>query len=143
MFKKLLLPAFLCLGFTTFAQTIKYRVIQNEDLDYVLNNIEKTVAFSNPSQTLFVKIYIVDDPSGSAHTPETDEITNTIYIAVSEDGEAPEQHLYKLTSMYAPKIIAWTKSASQPELTLSYGPADKRQKIVVSIGLKALKIKSV
>ncbi|MBV8388751.1 MAG: hypothetical protein JO080_03015 [Mucilaginibacter sp.] len=144
MFKKLLPFLFLCFGFSTaFAQNIKYRSVNNEDLVYVLNNIEKTIEFTNDNQTLYIKVFVVSDPSGSANIPETDEITNTIYIATSEDGEAPEQHVYKLTSVYDPKIISWTKSSKQPQLVFSYGPADKRKKVTVSIALKQLQIKQV
>jgi len=142
--KKLLLLLFLCFGVSTvFAQTIKYRSVNNEDLVYVLNNIEKKIEFTNTNQTLYIKVFIVSDPSGSAHIPDTEDITNTIYITTSEAGEAPEQHLYKLTSVYDPKIISWTKSAKHPQVIFSYGPADKRKKVAVSIELKGLKIKPV
>jgi hypothetical protein len=142
MFKRIPFLLFLCFGISTgFAQTIKYNSVNNEDLVYVLNNIEKTIRFNDSTQSLFIKVYVVADPSGSAHTPGTDEITNTLYIATSEDGEAPEQNLFKLTSVYDPKIISWTKSAQHPKLVFSYGPADKRKKIAVSIELKGLKIK--
>jgi len=127
--------------FNSIAQTIKYSSVNNEDLVYVLNNIEKTLEFTNTNQTLYIKVFIVSDPSGSAHIPDTEDITNTIYITTSEAGEAPEQHLYKLTSVYDPKIISWTKSAKHPQLIFSYGPADKRKKVAVSIELKGLKIK--
>jgi len=144
MFKKLFLFFFSCFGLSIgFAQTIKYRSINNEDLVYVLNNIEKTIEFTNSNQTLFVKVYVVSDPSGSANIPETEEVTNTIYIATSEDGEAPEQNLFKLTSVYDPKIISWTKLAKYPQLVFSYGPADKRKKVAISIELKGLKAKPV
>jgi hypothetical protein len=144
MLKKLSLFIFSCLWFAPgFAQKVKYNSVNNEDLVYVLNNIEKKIEFINTDQTLYVKVYVVADPSGSAHTPDTDEITNTLYIATSEDGEAPEQHLYKLTSVYDPKIISWTKSAKHPQLIFSYGPADKRKKVIVSIELKELKIKPI
>ncbi len=142
--KKSLLFLFLCFGLLTgFAQTIKYRNVSNVDLVYVLNNIEKTIELANSNQTLYIKVFVVSDPSGSANIPDTEEITNTIYIATSEAGEAPEQHLYKLTSVYDPKIISWTKSAAHPQLVLSYGPANKRKKIAISIELKGLQIKQL
>jgi len=51
--KKLLLLLFLCFGVSTvFAQTIKYRSVNNEDLVYVLNNIEKKIEFINSDQAI-------------------------------------------------------------------------------------------
>jgi len=96
--------------------------------------------FTDSKQTLFVKVYVVADPSGSANTPDTEEITNTIYIATSEAGELPEQHLFKLTSVYDPKIINWTKSGSHSKLIFSYGAASKRKKVAILIDLKTLAI---
>jgi hypothetical protein len=142
--KRSLLFLFLCFGISTgFAQSVKYRNVNNGDLVYILNNIERSIKFQNSTGDLFVNVYIVSDPSGSAHIEGTDEITNSIYIATSEDGEAPDQYLYRLTSVYDPKIISYTKSVKHPQLILSYGPADKRKKIVISIELKGLEIKQI
>jgi hypothetical protein len=125
----------------TIGQTLKYKAIQNADLNYVLNNIEKTTQFAADNGDLFIKAYIVADPSGSAHVDGTDEITNSIYIAVSEDGEAPEQHLFRLTSVYDPKFVNWIKTPGGPELVISYGPANKRKKATVHVALKQLVIR--
>ena len=132
-----------CYSASSFAQVLKYTKVTNGDLNYVLNNIEKSIKFQNSTGDLFIKVYVVSDPSGSANIPETEEITNTIYIATSEDGEAADEYLYKLTSVYDPKIISWTKSAKHPQLIFSYGPADKRKKVDISIELKNLAIKQL
>ena len=126
-----------------FAQVLKYQKINNQDLVYVLNNIERSILFQNSTGDLFVNVYIVSDPSGSAHTEGTDEITNSIYIATSEDGEAPEQHLFCIGSVYDPRLISWTKSVKHPRIIFTYGPADKRKKVSVAIELSGLKIKQL
>jgi hypothetical protein len=126
--------------FPVFAQHLNYKSVSNEDLTYVLNNIEKHITLKNNADTLFINVYMVSDPSGSAGIPEGEEITNTIYIAVSEDGEAPEQNLFKLTSVYNPKIVSWNTAAIRPQIVLAYGPFDKRKKATISISLKGLTI---
>src|SRR6185312_39578 len=89
------------------AQKLSYSSIKNQDLTYVLNNIVKTTSYTTNNNDLFISVYSVDDPSGSAHIEGDDEVTNSIYIAVSEDGESPEQHLYRLSSVYNPKFLNW------------------------------------
>jgi len=123
------------------SQTLKYKAVNNDDLVYILNNIEKTTSFTSDKNDLFVKVFNVADPSGSAHTEGTDEITNSIYIAVSEDGEGPEQHLFRLASVYDPKFIKWVKTPAGPELILSYGPANKRKTATIRVTLKQLFIR--
>jgi hypothetical protein len=123
------------------AQTLKYNEVKNTDLTYVLNNIQKTTHYNDEKNSLFVNVYMVADPSGSAHVEGDDEITNSIYIAVSEDGEAPEQHLFRLASVYGPKFVNWIKTATGPELVFTYGPYNKRKKVIVHIGLKQLVIR--
>jgi hypothetical protein len=122
------------------AQTLKYKEVKNTDLTYVLNNIEKTAQFNDDKHNLFIKAYMVADPSGSAHVEGDDEITNSIYIAVSEDGETPQQHLFRLASVYGPKFVRWVKTAAGPELVVTYGAANKKKTVRIRIALKQLVI---
>ncbi|MES2426890.1 MAG: hypothetical protein V4560_07935 [Bacteroidota bacterium] len=125
----------------TMAQTIKSKEVKNSDLTYVLNSIQKTTHYNDEKNSLFIKVYVVADPSGSAHTEGTDEITNSIYIAVSNDGEWPEQHLFRLTSVYNPKLVNWVKTATGPGLVLTYGAANKTKKVTIQVALKQLVIR--
>jgi hypothetical protein len=124
----------------SLAQAVKYKEVKNGDLAYVLNNIVKTTRFTDDKNNLFIRVYVIADPSGSAHTEGTDEITNSIYIAVSDDGEAPEQHLFRLASVYDPKLLNWSKTALGPELIMTYGSANKKKKAAIRVGLKQLVI---
>lgn len=129
----------LMLSVTAKAQKLSYSTVKDQDLTYVLNNIVKTTSYTNNSD-LYVQVYNVADPSGSAHTEGTDEITNSIYIAVSEDGESPEQHVYRLSSVLNPKFVNWIKSPSGAKLVISYGFAGKRRNATISISLRKLVI---
>lgn len=121
-------------------QVLRYKEVQNADLRYVLNNILKTTSFDDDKNSLYVNVYNVADPSGSANN-ESCEITNSIYIAVSEDGEFPEQHLFRLTSVYDAKFVTWTKTSVGPALVITYGTVNKRKKATISVGLKRLTLK--
>jgi hypothetical protein len=119
---------------------LKYKRVVDSGLIYVLNNIERSVKFKNSSGDFFINVYIVSDPTGSAHIEGSEEISDSIYIAVSEDGKVPDQYLYRLTSVYDPKIISYTKSVKHPQLILAYGPANKRRRVAISIELKKCKL---
>jgi len=98
--------------------------------------------FKSGDVDLFINVFNVSDPSGSAGFSESEEITNSIYIAVSEDGEAPEQHLFRLSSVYDPKFIKWTKTPTGAILTIDYGTSNKRQRSTIKVTLSQLLIRS-
>jgi len=125
-------------------QVLKYKAIQDENLVYVLNNMTKMTEyeFKSGDVDLFINVFNVSDPSGSAGFSESEEITNSIYIAVSEDGEAPEQHLFRLSSVYDPKFIKWTKTPTGAILTIDYGTSNKRQRSTIKVTLSQLLIRS-
>jgi hypothetical protein len=125
----------------TMAQAIKYKEVKNSDLTYVLNNIVKTTRFTDDKNNLLIRVYVVSDKSGSAHTDGSDEVTNSIYITVSNDGEAPEQHLFRLASVYNPKLVNWVKTITGSALVMTYGPANKTKKVTIRVALKQLVIR--
>jgi len=120
------------------AQKIAYKNVANEGLVEVLNSIENyhTIEANN----FAVNVFVVARPHESAGNPETDETMEAIYIATSEFDLAPEQHLFKLTSVYNAKIISWSKSKKNPQFVFTYGPANKLKRVTVSVSLKGLKI---
>lgn len=122
----------------TYSQNVSYRKDTNEDLVYILNNIVKTTEYSD-SSNISIIVYSVADPSSSAGYASC-EVTNTLYIAVSGYGEAPDQSLFKLSSVYDPKFIKWIKTNDAPELVIAYGPSDKRKQVKIKISLDKLAI---
>ena len=133
---RLLILLFSLLSFQALGQTLRYKKVESHELTYLLNNIEKTTDFK--ASDLSVKVYLVSDPSGSAQTGETDEVTASIYFAVSEYDQAPEQYVYRLTSVYNPKFVKWIKEASGPKLVITYGPYNKIQSATIQVTLKRL-----
>jgi hypothetical protein len=120
------------------AQKITYKRVANEGLVEVLNNIESYHTIE--ANSFAVNVFVVARPRESAENPETDETMEAIYVATSEFDLAPEQHLFKLTSVYNAKIISWSKSKKNPQFVFTYGTANKLSKVTVSISLKGLKI---
>jgi len=88
----------LSFALTGLRQTLTYTKVNDESLVYILNNITKLSQYKSDTCDLIITVYSVDDLSGSAGFAN-DEITNSIYIAVSEYGEAPDQSLFKLSSI--------------------------------------------
>lgn len=140
--KKIAFLLFIIIGLNqfTFGQTIMHNEVKNENLVYILNNMEVASKYENPNADLFVTVYYVNYSDGSRETESCDAST-TVYIAVSEDGEAPEQHLYKLSKLFDVKFMKWTPTKSGVSFTLSYW--DKKLKTKTSkinVSLKSLSV---
>ena len=133
---RFLILLFSLLSLQALGQTLRYKKVESYGLTYLLNNIEKTTDFK--ASDFSVKVYLVSDPSGSAQTGETDEVTTSIYFAVSEYDQAHEQYVYRLTSVYNPKFVKWIKDASGPKLVITYGPYNKIQTATIQVTLKRL-----
>jgi hypothetical protein len=138
--KKLLINAMLLVAsISAYSQKkVTYKEVQKEDLVYILNNLEKVTSYNN-NNDLFITVYSVSDLSGSAGL-ESCAVTNRYYIAVSEDGEAPEQHLYKLGSVYEPQFIRWIKSPREPKLVFTYIDLKANIKRIVTAAITLNKI---
>lgn len=97
---------------------LTYKEVQNEDLVYILNNLEKVTSYTNKDD-LYINVYRVSDQIGSAGL-ESCETNERYYIAVSEGDIAPEQHLYRLGSVFSPKFVRWINSHDEPKLVFTY-----------------------
>jgi len=139
--KSLLLTILLsALVLPVLAQKMSYKSVANEDLVEVLNSIENYHTIQTPDNSIVVNVFLVSKPHESAGNSETDETKEAIYVATSECDLAPEQHLFKLTSIYNAKIISWSKSKKNPQFVFTYGPANRLKRVTVTVSLKGLKI---
>ena len=119
------------------AQKLTYKQSTNDELVYVLNNMEGKFATFNNNE-LFIKVYLVTNVSGSADG-ESCEVNNFLYIATSNGGEAPDEFLFKLAAVYDPKFVKWIKSP-KPQMVFTYGEAGHRKTAIVTITLKGITI---
>lgn len=136
--KKLLLITFCLSWLHLSAQKLTVKSSANNELVYVLNNLEGKFSTYTNNNDLFITVYLVRDVSGSAGD-ESCEANNLLYIATSEDGEAPEQHLFKLTNIYNPKFVRWIKKP-KPEMIFTYGAAGHKKTATIAVSLKGVSI---
>jgi len=111
---------FLCFSVLLFSQSANaqkpsVQKLNNANLSYVLNNIRST--HKAETAGFAVTVYVVSNKSGSAKQPETDEVTDNIYIAVSEFDEQPKQSLFVVKNLYGPSGFQLTK---QPDQTIKF-----------------------
>ncbi|MCY7290855.1 MAG: hypothetical protein LH615_01625, partial [Ferruginibacter sp.] len=70
------------------------------------------------------------------------EVSSDLYIAVSEDGEAPEHHLYKIKDLNSPELIKWFNSPKDKEFLLSFlDKSGKKNTIKIEVYLSKIDIK--
>jgi hypothetical protein len=116
-----------------FGQAVEITTIDNVEIVRLLNG---AVSFStNKTNDLYFKVYTLSNEPGSAGYANG-EVTEKLYIAVSEDGEWPDQKVYVVGSFYAPKVIKWdNKNSKHPEFTIEYGEYNAKKKLTFIIGL--------
>jgi hypothetical protein len=103
MKKQLLLSLFVFAAFTTKAQMPKSNPINQQDLVKFAESIN-TYEFFSGSQ-LWVRIFKVDNGSGSANLPESHEVNYSLYICLAHYDEYPESKLYKIGPFRKPELI--------------------------------------
>lgn len=141
--KKITLFAILAfISLNTFSQTAVLKYEKDSSLTRILNNISYYKAFNTTE--LLISIFVVSNASGSANMPETDEVSQKVYIGVSEFDEYPKQMLYSVDNLYMPKDFKIVeKNANYIILTLSHGPKLKPSIVEIKItneGLTKLKL---
>ena len=143
MKKTILKIALTILLFTTYIspllsqEKLSYVTMENDNLTWILNRVKILKEFS--ADTLFIRVLEVTNESGSAGFANC-EVTSTIYVAVSEYGEYPDQKLYKLTPVYNPKIDISGENSYSPIIYLSYGSLKNPKKYKIEISLNKLNL---
>ncbi|MEQ8239286.1 MAG: lysozyme inhibitor LprI family protein [Cyclobacteriaceae bacterium] len=111
---------------------------QFDEFDFVrlLNELK----FINSYQTdeLSIKLMSSSNLPGSAGFA-SGEVTTNIWIAVSEFGELPEQILYRVNSLYAPKITDFDDSdPKHPVLTLEHQTDEEFNELFLRISIEVI-----
>lgn len=113
---------------------VKVHKFTNRALINMLCSVDTTILKSN--YQLAVRIYRVNNGSGSAHFEGTDEVSNNFVIAVSSKDEVPEVNAYTVGSFLYPKIVSFEEKSSKEFLfVIETGIKDHRKKVEVTIGI--------
>ena len=130
----------ICLIQISFSQNeLNIKKSKNFRLIKVLNNSE--LIGENRENYLSVRIYKIDNGSGSAGFPEGHEVSHNLLIAVSEFDEEPNQSLFEIGPFYNPKFIKWTdKEEYEKAFEIEYGIYNNRKKIKLKININELKM---
>ena len=136
----ILFCAFLFLLNACFAQQeLVIENSQNAELIEALNSAR--LIADNSEAHLLVRIYSLDNGSGSAGIPEGHEVSHNLLVAISAFDEDPEQNLFEIGPFYNPKFISWQVDQTyEKEFVIEYGPYDQRQTLRMGVNLQRLRI---
>ena len=130
----------ICFIQISFSQNkLNIKKSKNSRLIKVLNNSE--LIGENRENYLSVRIYKIDNGSGSAGFPEGHEVSHNLLIAVSEFDEEPNKNLFEIGPFYNPKFVKWTdKKDIEKEFKIEYGIHSNRKNIKLKININELKM---
>lgn len=113
--------------------------ITNETLVNLLSSVD-TVVFKSGKE-IRVVLYQVDNESGSAGIPGSEEVSTKFLIAVSEFGEIPDQSLFSVGDFYDPRIVKFSDQKNNDcLLQIEYGAYKSRKRISLNISLKKVTV---
>lgn len=119
------------------SQNKEFEKVKNAKLTMVLNNLKSTYALQ--MSNALVRVYIIGNPSGSANQPESDEVTDNIYIAFTETDEHPRQSLFVFKNVYGASDVRISKGVKDMTAILSFYyinlKNDEKKKIEVEVTL--------
>ena len=129
---------FTILSLSLNAQKPLVQKVKSADIIYVLNNIRST--YKAQTTHFIVNLFEVSNKSGSARQNESDEVTDHLYIAISEFDEKPQQLLFVIKDVYATSEIKMIKQSEQAiQFSFFYiekGEKKKFEALVTKDGVK-------
>ena len=123
---------------TSYGQ-VQIKEIQNIDQKSLLSQID-TVIFIK-GKNMGITIFRVNNGSGSAHLPESDEVSYSFLISVSEYDENPESKLFSVGPFIYPKFSNNIDKGENYSLQISYGVNMQRKKNRLIITLDSVQLK--
>jgi hypothetical protein len=117
-------------GILTFSgmaigQPIKVVKQEDKNLVFLLNHV---TSFKQVfGKQLGVTVYTINNPIETGHIGESDEVSQNIYLAVSEVGEGPSQSLFVIKNLVNVSNILFEKS-DKGTIWISFTHTDMTQK---------------
>jgi hypothetical protein len=121
-------------------QGIKIESIRNVDMVKFANE-SHIIAEKRNAYFASIRIITLGNLPGSAGYPNG-EITENIFVAVSEYDEIPVQNLFCISEFYNPKFVRWENEKEKTiDFMISYGPADHPKVQSFEISIDTVKLK--
>ncbi len=136
----LVLIFIICLVQSIYGQN-ELKVLKSDDskLIKVLNN--SRLIGENSENSLSVRVYEIDNGSGSSGFAEGHEVSHNLFIAVSEFDEQPLQNLFEIGPFYSPKFIKWIgEKEFQKGFEIEYGAYNSRKSVKLNVNINELKL---
>ena len=122
-----------------FAQDHKVSEATNSELIKFANS-SNLIASTQDAQNIRIRIYTLHNEPGSAGYA-TGEVTQNLFVSVSEYDEYPRQNLFIVSEFLKPSFQKWTGTTNDSATAIiEYGPYNKRELIKLKISINNLKI---
>lgn len=123
-----------------YSQVVKTSRVQDAILRKVLSSVDTVIVKSN--YNIAVTIFRVSNGSGSAHIPETEEVTHKFIISISTVDEAPEINVYQVANFYNPKVLKFELLGEQAHIVIEYGVYKQRKRVDLIVTVKNIMMKN-
>lgn len=107
------------------AQSIKFKEVKSSELNQFIGSLSEYQRFELKEN--FVKTIITSNPSGSAGNPESDEVSDNIYISNCKSGELLICKLYVIENLINIKVGTVTEDNSNIIVQITYGNFAERK----------------
>lgn len=135
----LLIFSFGLLQLTFGQEKMKIKKSENGRLIKALNNAR--LIGENRENFLSVRIYKIDNGSGSAEFEEGHEVSHNLLIAVSEFDEEPNQSLFEVGPLINPVFVEWIEIKEyERRFEIEYGIHNSRETRKLKVNINELKL---
>ncbi len=119
------------------AQSIEITQLTNVETNQLLSSIEK-LEIKNGDK-LRLSLFIVNNGSGSAHLPESDEVSHSLLISVSEYDEDRKVNVFRAGPFFNPQIISSKDLDEKFIISFQHGLYNNRRNGSLKIALNEIK----
>ena len=137
--KTILILFCLFLASSTSYGQVQIKEIQDIDQKSLLTQID-TVIFIK-GKNMGITIFRVNNGSGSAHLPESDEVSHSFLISVSKYDENPQSKLFSLGPFINPKLSNNKDMGENYSLQISFGVNMQRKKNRLIIAFDSVQLR--
>ena len=113
-----------CLGMAGLAQNTAVEV-KNQDLSQLMGNVTEFRTYS--AGDFRINVATVQNGSGSAATPGTDESDSSLYISICGSGERPDCKLYKVEHLMAVHVDKVSEGKTGVNVIITYGNYNQKK----------------